>query len=249
MSPPKAPTSARRAILLAVAATLALSLGVLTYRELHAAGRSESRGRSSDIGAWVSPPSPSTMFDYKPTLLAVGDWSTPFIPYLVTETLGWKLVLAAQGGTGFIRGTDNPSPLRVPFIDGLDQDAATYYVDHVLIDGGRNDIGEPPERVTAAADEYLKKVHSVWPYAKLIVVLPAPVAPEVAPNYPAVADGLRQAAGSLGAYVIDPVAQQWYLGVDMKPLLSPDGLHLNDNGEVYYASKIVASLRQLGLTP
>ena len=49
------------------------------------------------------------------------------------------------------------NPERVPFIDRLDADAATYHVDYVLIDGGRHDLGEPPESVVAAADEYIRK--------------------------------------------------------------------------------------------
>jgi len=246
MSPAKVLRRAHRGILVAVVATLVSTLGVLAYRALPA-NRVESRASSYDIGEWVSPPSLSTMFDYQPTLLAVADTSTSFYPDLVANAMGWKLLLDAQGGTGFVRGADNPSSPRAPFIDRLDRDAATYYVDNVLVDGGRNDLDEPPERVLTAAGQYLKKVHSIWPFVKIVIVLPAAFTPDVAPNYQAVAEGLRRAAESVGAYAIDPLAQQWYRDVDVAQLLSKDGRHLNDAGEVYYAQKIVDNLKQLGL--
>src|SRR5579884_2080165 len=134
---------ARRWALAAVVVTLASTIGISAYHQLHAVDRLQSRAKSSAIGAWVSPPSPSTMFDYQPTLLAVTDSSSSFYPYLVALAMGWKLVLDAQGSTGFVRGADDTSSPRVPFIDRLNQDAATYYVDHVMVDGGRNDLGEP----------------------------------------------------------------------------------------------------------
>src|SRR5581483_2998364 len=132
------------------------------------------------------------------------------------------------------------------FIDRLDGDAATYHVDYVLIDGGRNDLGESPEPVVAAADEYVEKVRSDWPNAKIIVILPASATSDEAANYPAVADGLRRAAESAGGYVMDPLAQGWYREIDVRPLLWRDGTHLNANGEVYYANKIIKSLKQMG---
>jgi lysophospholipase L1-like esterase len=192
------------------------------------------------------------MFD-RPTLLVVGDSyaggvdpRTANYPQLVADKMGWNLALDAQGGTGFIHGLDNVSPPHVPFIDRLDRDAANYQADYVLIDGGRNDFGEPPERVVAAADEYINEVHSDWPNAKIIIVLPAYATPDVAANQPAIADGLRRAAERVGGVVIDPVAQRWYRDIDVKPLLATDGVHLNSDGQIYYSNKIIDNLKQMG---
>jgi lysophospholipase L1-like esterase len=189
----------------------------------------------------------------RPTLLVVGDSyaggvdpRTANYPQLVADKMGWDLALDAQGGTGFIHGIDNVSPPHVPFIDRLDNDAATYHADYVLIDGGRNDFGESPERVAAAADAYLNRVHSDWPNAKIAIILPAYARPDVAANQPAVAEGLRRAAERVGASVIDPVAQRWYRDVDVKPLLAPDDVHLNGDGQMYYADKIIENLKQMG---
>lgn len=197
------------------------------------------------------------MFDPKPTLLVAGDSFAAGIgdphsatyPYLVANKMGWNLALDAQGGTGFVSGIDSLSPPTVPFIDRLDRDAATYayHVEYVLIDGGRVDLGSLPEGVAAAADEYIKKVRSDWPKARIIVILPSFPTPVVAQNYPAEAQGLRAAAESVGADVIDPTAQRWYRGIDGKTLMWRDGAHLNSNGETYYANKIIDNLKRMGL--
>jgi lysophospholipase L1-like esterase len=229
-----------RGIHVTVVAALVSIIGGLVYYELRGTDRPHSQAEPHDVAADVS-----TMFDYKPTLLVVGDSFAVTYPDLVADKMGWNLALDAQGGTGFVHGIDNLSPPHVPFIDRLDRDAATYHVDYVLIDGGRNDLGEPPEPMVAAAGEYIKKVHSDWPNAKIIIILPAYATPDVAANYPAVAQGLRRTAESVGAYVIDPVAQRWYRDIDVKPLLRLDGIHLNDNGHTYYAKKIIENLKQM----
>ena len=79
-------------------------------------------------------------------------------------------------------------------------------------------------------------------------MLPASATADEAANYPAVADGLRRTAESVGAYVIDPVAQGWYRDIDVKPLLRQDGdgTHLNYDGETYCAEKIIENLKQMG---
>ena len=229
-----------RGIQVTVVGALVSVVGGLVYYELPGTDRPHSPAELRNVAADVS-----TMFDYKPTLLVVGDSFAVTYPDLVADKMGWNLALDAQGGTGFVHGVDDASPPHRRFIDRLDRDAATYHVDYVLIDGGRSDVGEPPEQVVAAADEYIKNTQSHWPKAKIILMLPAYATPDVAANYPAVAEGLRRAAESAGAYVVDPVAQRWYSDIDVKPLLLQDGIDLNDYGQTYYAKKIVENLKQM----
>jgi len=99
----------------------------------------------------------------------------------------------------------------------------------------------------AAADEFIKTVHSDWPSAKIVILLPAFATTDQAANYDAVAQGLRVTAESVGAYVIDPVAQGWYRDVDARSL-QKDRIHLNNDGEIYYARKVVENLNQMGST-
>jgi GDSL-like Lipase/Acylhydrolase family len=232
---------ARRAINVTVVAVSASTVVGLAYCGLHSTEPPHGQAEPHH-GA----PLASMMFDYKPTLLVVRDSYAIIYPDLVADRMGWSLALDGRDGTGFVRSVDMHNPERVPFIDRLDGDVATYRVDYVLIDGGRNDLGERPEPVVAAADEYIKKVRSDWPKAKIVIMLPASATADETANYPAVADGLRRTAESVGAYVIDPVAQGWYRDIDVKPLLGQDGTHLNGNGETYCANKIIENLKLMG---
>lgn len=245
----------RRAVQVIAVIVLASTVGGLAYHQLHAAARAQSQ-----VGPHTAP-SVSVTFDYQPTLLVVGDTYargvtnrrlltqpdfTVTYPYMVADKMGWNLALDAQGDTGFVTGLGNASPPQVPFIDRLDRNVASYHVDYVLIDGGRCDLGEPPERVVAAAGDYISNVHTRWPAAKIVIVLPTFAAPDVAADYSAVAQGLTRAAESVGAYVIDPVAQGWYHDVDVKQLVGrAGGVHLNQNGATYYADKIIENLKQM----
>jgi hypothetical protein len=233
----------RRAINGAVVAVLASTVVGLAYYGLRSTEPPRGQAEPRDAA-----PSASITFDYKPTLLVVRDSYAIRYPDLVADRMGWSLALDGQDGTGFVRTVDMHNPKRVPFIDRLDADAVTHRVDYVLIDGGRHDLGEPPESVVAAADEYLSKARSHWPKATIIVLLPASAMADDTANYPAVADGLRRTAESVGAYVIDPVAQGWYRDIDVKPLLRQDGdgAHLNGDGETYYADKIIENLKLMG---
>jgi hypothetical protein len=234
---------ARRAINVTVIAVLASTVVGLAYYGVRSTEAPHGQAEPHDVA-----PLASIMFDYKPTLLVVRDSYAIIYPDLVAHSMGWSIAVDGQDGTGFVRSVDMHNPERVPFIDRLDGDAATYRVDYVLIDGGRNDLGEPPESVVAAADEYIRKVRSDWPQAKIIVMLPASATADETANYPAVADGLRRTAESVGASVIDPEAQGWYRDIDVKPLLwqDGDGTHLNYHGEVYCADKIIENLKLMG---
>jgi GDSL-like Lipase/Acylhydrolase family len=241
MSAPNTLRGARTGINVTVVAALASTVVGLAYYEL----RSTEPAHGQPEPHYVAP-SPSMTFDRKPTLLVVRDSYAVTYPDLVADHMGWSLALDGRDGTGFVGSVDNNNPGRVPFIDRLDADAATYRVDYVLIDGGRNDLGSSPDSVVAAADEYIRKIHSDWPKAKIIVMLPTTAGPDENANYPALADGLRRAAESVGAYVIDPVAQGWYRDIDAKPLLWQDGTPVSADSETHYADNIIKSLKQMG---
>lgn len=239
----------RASLVLFTIVLLALMVGVgyMQWRRNEVSTRGhEPESKVSSIGS---------MFDHKPTLLIVGDSFAggtgdptfrPY-PYLLADRLGWGLTVDAEGGTGFVNVAGGVNSGRVPFIDRLARDGQLYDVDFVLIDGGRNDLGLPPAEVIPAADEYMKKVRATWPKAKIIVILPSYVAAEEASNYAAVSAGMRDSAEEVNAYVIDPVAEGWYRGKDLHPLFWSDGVHLNAEGNEYYASRIIGSMRAMGL--
>lgn len=238
---------ARRVLPPIIVAVLAAIVAGLTYSQL----QTLEPQRTPTAPPTVMP-SLSTMFD-KATMLVVGDSyaagtgdaQVVTYPHLIAKKFGWNLVLDAQPGTGFIAGgADGPST-REPFMDRLAQDAATPRVDYILIDGGREDLGQPADRVVAAAGEYIDKVRADFPHASIIVMVPTPAKVDVAPDYPEIAHGLQVAAEKVGGYVIDPVVERWYFDSGDKQLLSADGIHLNSDGQSYYADKIVANMTAL----
>ncbi len=240
----------RRALLVLLsAALLAMTVGV-----------GYAQWRRNDIATHgqepcSTVPSVGSIFDYRPTLLVVGDsfaggtGDPTFRPYphLLGDQLCWNLTVDAQGGTGFVNAAGDGNSRGVPFIDRLARDGQVYNVDYVLIDGGRNDLGLPPAETIPAADKYMKKVRATWPKAKIIVMLPSYVSADEASNYPAVSAGMRRSAEEVGAYVIDPVAEGWYRGKNLAPLFWKDGIHLNAAGNEYYASRITHDMRAMGL--
>ncbi|OBB44624.1 SGNH/GDSL hydrolase family protein [Mycobacterium sp. 852002-51961_SCH5331710] len=238
---------ARLALFSVILLALIASVGYLQWRRDDVF--TQGREQSSTV------PSIGSLFDHRPTLLVVGDSFAggtgdptfrPY-PYLLGELLGWNLTVDAQGGTGFVNAVGDGDSRGVPFINRLDRDGRTYNVDYVLVDGGRNDLGLPPTETIPAADEYMKRVHATWPKAKIIVILPSYASADVASNYSAVSAGMRRSAEEVDAYVIDPVAQGWYRGIDLNPLLWKDGIHLNAAGNEYYARRIVDNLKAMGL--
>jgi lysophospholipase L1-like esterase len=228
---------------------LALIAGV-GYVQWH---RNDVSKHGQEPGSTV--PSIGSMFDYRPTLLVVGDSFAggtgdptfrPY-PYILGDRLGWNLTVDAQGGTGFVNAAGDGDSRGVPFIERLARDGQVYNVDCVLLDGGRNDLGLPPAEIIPAADEYMKKLRATWPKAKIIVILPQYVSAQEASNFPALSAGMRHSAEEVNAYVIDPVAEGWYRGKDLAPLFWNDGVHLNALGNEYYANRIFDNMSAMGL--
>jgi hypothetical protein len=83
-------------------------------------------------------------------------------------------------------------------------------------------------------------------YVTIVIVLPSYVIRDAAGNYPAVAQGLRGTAESLGAQVVDSLAQRWHRNGDLKRLLWKDRVNLNGDGNAFYANEIMKTLTRMG---
>ena len=194
-----------------------------------------------------------------PKLLVIGDsfaggvddpTITRNYPAILADSLGMTLELDAMGARGFLPNlvtqTDPPTVIP-PFIDHLAIDAREFKPDYIVIDGGRNDLSKDPAAVSAALSRYYADLRRVFPQAKIVAVVPSYVVTERADSYPAIAATVRSSSEQIGAYVLDPVAEGWYDGVNLAPLLWRDGVHLNAAGAQFYADKIANGMRRLGV--
>nr|WP_223205513.1 SGNH/GDSL hydrolase family protein [Gordonia jinghuaiqii] len=199
-----------------------------------------------DSQAWQVPASQSA-----PTLLIIGDsfaggTGNPEFdayPAVLMQRTGWHVRVDAQGGTGFV----NPGVKKtVRLIDRLESDRRIHRPDYILVDAGRNDLDMDPTRVSAAIDDYFDRMKTAFPQAKTVIILPSYLTSEPPSNYGPLRDALTSSAEKIEAKVIDPVAEEWYVGIDLNPLLGPDGVHLNGPGNQFYANKIIDRLRAFG---
>lgn len=195
----------------------------------------------------------ATSLPSRSTLLIVGDSYAggvdPTIPTYapgLAEEMGWNLALDAQGGTGFLTYRVTPETTTAPFIERLSRDKEQYTPDHILIDGGRNDLDRPLDELLPAMRTYLTEVRRAWPQATITVVVPSYITPEPAPDYPAIKDELNSVAAQIDATVIDPVAEGWYRDVDPEWLWT-DKVHPSAAGGRYIGQRLADDLRALGL--
>lgn len=116
----------------------------------------------------------------------------------------------------------------------------------VVFFGSGNDADEDPQAVAEAARAAYSRAHEIAPQARLVVIGFAWVrGGDVAPNWLALRDALRSEADDAGAVFVDPIAEQWFVG--MPQLIGPDKIHPNQTGDQYLADKIAPIIAgQLG---
>jgi len=234
---------------------VALLVG-LTLIAVVLAGHAMTRVRShsaSGPGAGAQTANVAANFGHRPTLLVVGDSFAAGVdaesmayPRLIGDIMNWNVIADAQGGTGFT----NPGLHGLIFADRLvhQDDAASYKVDYILVDGGRNDGGAPPDVLVTAVDSYLHQLRATWPKAKIIVMMPSFIANHAAgPRRDLLIGQMSESARSVGADVIDPVGEGWYDSIDLKSILWQDNIHPNAAGQEYYAERIIRDLKRLGI--
>lgn len=168
---------------------------------------------------------------------------------LVGLQADWDLHVDAQGGTGFIadgHGTGNGDTSRM--VDRLEADKrANPSVDLLIVDAGRNDLGLPPEQISAAIDEYLKRARELWPNAAIVEILPTPINPTPYGDYSAIRDMAAADVHAVGGTLIDPYADGWYDDIDPQSLLQDDLVHPNAAGHAHLAEHLRDSLQKIGV--
>jgi lysophospholipase L1-like esterase len=197
----------------------------------------------------------------RPSVLFVGDSYTvgamlrnaqDSYPELIAVKASWDLHVDAQGATGFIsdgQGTGNGDTSRL--IDRLAADKRSFpAVDLLIVDAGRNDLGDPPEDVTTAISDYLTEARKLWPSAKIVEIFPAYVSTSGPfEGYPELLDKISASVSAVGGTLVDPIAEGWYSNVNALSLTASDHLHPNLEGHAYIADRLLASLRRIGIVP
>ena len=240
----------------AVVLLLAAGTGWLITRGTDRSRDAEAGGTGAAASTQVADEQP--IFDPHPILMVVsdsigngiGDVDMRNYPQILGDKLGFQVIVDAVGARGFL--PTDLSPIGVnevvpPFAASLKRMSDTYRADYIIVDGGRNDLGKNPEEVAPAIDDYLVQLRKAYPKAKIAVLVPSYITTQNADNEQLLAASLRTSAEKVDAYVFDPVAEGWYRDVDLDSIRWTDGIHLNQNGAEYYATRIYDDMIAQGM--
>ncbi|NKZ10165.1 Rv0518 family GDSL lipase [Mycolicibacterium septicum] len=106
----------------------------------------------------------------------------------------------------------------------------------IVFFGSRNDKDSDLGAVTRLSHDALTTARQSAPAARMLVIGPPWVSPDVPPNLLGVRDILRDQARQVGATFVDPIAERWFF--DRPELIGADGIHPTDAGHAYMADKI-----------
>ena len=142
---------------------------------------------------------------------------------------------SSENGDGFLAvGDDNGT-----FVSHV-AEAARPDAQMVVFFGSENDMGADDSELGAAVDEALQTARTSSPNARLVVVGPPSYTADPEPERVAVHDTLEAAAARVGADFVDPMAQEWFVGLD--GLVGPDGVHPSVAGQYYLRDEMARAL-------
>jgi lysophospholipase L1-like esterase len=162
-------------------------------------------------------------------------------PALLSRDFPWTVTPYALGGTGFVTQHGEPDTVFAGRVDSI----ISARPDVVIIAGGHNDAGQPPERVRSAALNVVTRLRAGLPVATLVIIgvfWPG----EAPPNVIAVDDCLQQVAQDTGSPFADPLREGWLSGPDQR-LIGSDGVHPTDEGHAVLARRIADALVAAGV--
>jgi lysophospholipase L1-like esterase len=112
----------------------------------------------------------------------------------------------------------------------------------VVFFGSINDSKATAGELARATCDTLRDAETAAPSAHLLVIGPSWANADPPDYIRRSRDILRDRAASLGAKFIDPLQDRWF--VDQPELISKDGVHPNDAGHEYIASKVKPVIEQ-----
>ena len=169
---------------------------------------------------------------------------------VTARRLDWQVIIAGYRGTGFVAKGRVGKTFAM-----LDREEVAWRPapDMMIVAGGHNDWQQDPRKVAAAARALLGGIKHRWPATPLVLTGPMWGGdPRVKALH--VRDELERVAAELGIPFIDPLRERWITGDvrrgtgTARRYIRPDGVHPNEAGNEYFADRLVADLRGLGLT-
>lgn len=169
---------------------------------------------------------------------------------VTARRLDWQVIITGYRGTGFVAQGRVGKTFAM-----LDREEVAWRPapDMMIVAGGHNDWLQNPREVAAAARALLSGIKHRWPATTLVLTGPMWGGdPRVKALH--VRDALKGVADELGIPFIDPLQERWITGDvrrrtgTARRYIRPDGVHPNEAGNQYFADRLVADLRGLGLT-
>ena len=170
---------------------------------------------------------------------------------LTAQKLGWQVIVAGQAGTGLLAPGREGHPYETLYRMQL---AWRPPPDMVVLTGGHNDWPYPPSLEQTTAARLVGQLRQRWPRTHLLIVGPMWGSAEPRTEVLGIRDALRSAAKQENVPFIDPLAERWVTGSrdsgtgNAPRYILDDNTHPNAAGHRYFADRMVADLRKLGLT-
>ncbi len=137
------------------------------------------------------------------------------------------------GGSGYV----NRGPNNSPTFGEKTNEVINGNTDVVVFFGSINDMKQPLNEITSAADKAWTDAKVKAPDAQIIIVGPAWMRRDIPDSIDAITQSLKALAARHEFEFVDPDAERWFL--DKPDLIGSDGTHPIDAGHVLMADKLV----------
>jgi lysophospholipase L1-like esterase len=159
----------------------------------------------------------------------------------LADDLGWPTEVSAEPGAGYLSRGDNGHDSFRQQIASL---PSTLRPGLVIVQGGRDDIGQPAAQERAAVADTIAAIRARFADPQIVLVGDIPAAVPVAPNAVAINALLARVAASEHGVFINPVHEHWMTRADTAAFRSPIPGHPNDAGHAYIAKRLLGDLAQ-----
>jgi acyl-CoA thioesterase I len=153
--------------------------------------------------------------------------------------LGWPTEITAEPGAGYLsRGNNGHDSFRQQ-IASL---PSSLRPGLVIIQGGRDDIGQPAAKERAAVAATIAAIRAKFGDPQIVMVGDIPATVPVASNAVATNNLIAQIAMHEHAVFIDPIREHWMTRADARAFRSHIPGHPNNAGHAYIAQRLLMDL-------